>query len=85
MPKNVKGVPLGVFEHSFFCKVEKNEGGPFRAIKKNCEKFSTQRYNAQKNFWSRAELEPTSFCLADLKKSEAEEATLVWQLAEPSL
>ena len=39
-----------------------------------------------KKFWSWAELESTSFCLADLKKIleklEAEEATLVWQLVE---
>ena len=70
MPKNVKEDPLGVFEHPFFCKIEKNEGGPFGDIKKICEKKS---YKAEKtctkNFWSRAGLEPTSFCLADLKKA----------------
>ena len=27
VPKNVEGGPLGVFEHPFFCKIEKNEGG----------------------------------------------------------
>ena len=33
VPKNVKGGPLGVFEHPFFCKIEKIEGrGPFRDI-----------------------------------------------------
>ena len=62
--------PLGVFEHPFFCKIEKNEGRPFGDIKKICEKKS---HNAEetwhKNFWSWAGLEPTSFCLADLKKA----------------
>ena len=38
VPKNVKGGTLGVFEHSFFCKIEKNEWGPFGDIKKNLRK-----------------------------------------------
>ena len=29
---------LGVFEHPFFCKIEKNEGGTFGDNKKICEK-----------------------------------------------
>ena len=32
--------PLRVFEHPFFCKIEKNEGGLFGVIKKICEKKS---------------------------------------------
>ena len=47
----------------------KNEGGPFGDIQKFCEKTShkAKKKPAQKN-WSRAGLEPISFCLADLKK-----------------
>ena len=57
------------------------KGRPVGIIKKICKKVSQSRKKpAQKSFWSRAGLEPTSFCLADLKKPEAEEATLVWQL-----
>ena len=47
---------------------------------KNCEKS----HKAEKKFRSRAKLEPTSFYLAALKKSEAE-AALVWPLMEASL
>ena len=32
VPKNVKGGPLGVFEHPFFCKIETNEGGPLGTL-----------------------------------------------------
>ena len=42
VPKNVKGGPLEVFEHPFFCKIEKNEGGPFGDIEKICEKKVSQ-------------------------------------------
>ena len=42
VPKNVKESPLGVFEHPFVCKIEKNEGGPFGDIKKMCEKGLTK-------------------------------------------
>ena len=50
VPKNVKGGPLGVFEHPFFCKIENNEGGSFGDIKKICEKRLTRpKYPAQKN------------------------------------
>ena len=42
VPKNVKGGPLGVFEHPSFCKIEKNEGGPFGDIEKICEKKVTK-------------------------------------------
>ena len=69
VPKNVKGGSLGVFENPFFCKIEKIEEGPFGDIKKDCEKKSHKaEITCTKNFWSRAGLEPTSFCLADLKK-----------------
>ena len=40
VPKNVKEGPLEVFEHPFFCKIEKNEGGPFGDMEKICEKKS---------------------------------------------
>ena len=39
VPKNVKKEgSLEVFEHPFFCRIEKNEGGPFADIEKICEK-----------------------------------------------
>ena len=40
VPKNVKGGLLEVFEHPFFCKIDKNEGGPFGDIKKIAKKVS---------------------------------------------
>ena len=46
---------------------KKMKGGIFGDMKKNCEKKSQSRNNMHKKFWSRARLEPTSFCLADLK------------------
>ena len=42
MPKNVKGDPLGVFEHPFICIIEKNEGGSFGDIKKIAKKSLTK-------------------------------------------
>ena len=51
MPKNVKGGPLGVFEHTFFCKIEKNEGDPLETLKKFAKKESPSRKKpAQKIF-----------------------------------
>ena len=38
--KNVKEGPLKVSGHPFFCKIGKNEGGPFGDIKKICGKKS---------------------------------------------
>ena len=53
-------------------------------LKKFAKKSLTDpKLPAQENFWSWARL-----CLADLKKSsksQAEEATLVWQLVKASL
>ena len=40
VPKNVKGGPLGVFEHPFFCKIEKNDGDSLET-KKVCKKSLT--------------------------------------------
>ena len=65
------------------------KGGPFGYIKKICEKKSHKAEKAcTKNFWPWVELElilllgrPQKI----LKKLEAEEATLVWQLVEASL
>ena len=61
---------LGVFEHPFFGKMGKNEGGPSGDIKKICEKKSHKAENkpAQKNLVM-AGLEPMSFCLSDLEKA----------------
>ena len=42
VPKNVKGGPLGVFEHPLFCKIETNEGGPFADIKKSANRRLTK-------------------------------------------
>ena len=38
VPKNVKGGPLGVFQHPFFCKIEKKLKGTLWRHLKNCEK-----------------------------------------------
>ena len=51
MPKNVKGRHLGVFEQPLFCKIEKNEGGPFGDIKNFAKKVSQcRKKHAQKMF-----------------------------------
>ena len=51
VPKNVKEGPLEVFEHPFFCKIEKNEGGnPFKTFKKFAKKISQSRKNLHKKF-----------------------------------
>ena len=72
---------LSNFWSSVIRIVPKNvKGGPFGDLRKSL-KFEI---TCTKKFWPRAGLEPTSFCLADLKKSEAEEATIVWQLVEAS-
>ena len=56
---------VGVFEHPFFCK-----GDPLETLGKLCEKRSQKaEKNPHKKFWSRAGLEPMSFCLTDLKKA----------------
>ena len=76
---------MGVFEHPCFCKIGKNEGGPLETFKKFAKKSLTKpKKPAQKNFGHGRDSNP-SFCLADLKKLEAEEAQLVWQLVEASL
>ena len=77
MPKNVKGGPLGVFEHPFFCKTEKNEGGPFRHIS---EKKSQSQNILHKKFSGKGRdpnTRPSAWQTSKiLKISEAEEATL---------
>ena len=52
MPKNVKGGPLGVFEHPFFCKIEKKmKGDPLETFKKIAKKSLTKpKKPAQKIF-----------------------------------
>ena len=52
VPKNVKECPLEVFEHPFFCKIEKMKGEPLETLKKFAKKVSQSRKNpAQKIFW----------------------------------
>ena len=65
--ENCKRGPLGVFEHPFFCKIGKNEGGPFGD--NNQKSLTMPKKNQHKNFLVMLGLEPTSFCLADLKKA----------------
>ena len=47
VPKNLKRDPLGVFEHPFFCKIEKNEEGilwrHLKKLRKNSHKAETSR------------------------------------------
>ena len=40
VPKHVKGGPLGLFEHSFFCKKEKVKGDLLETMKKFAKKLS---------------------------------------------
>ena len=67
--ENVKKGVLGVFEHPFFCKIEKNEGDPLETLKKFAKKSHKAEKTCTKHFWSRAGLERTFFCWADLKKT----------------
>ena len=63
-------------------------GDPFETLKNSEKNYHKAEITCTKNFCSRARLESTYFCLADLKKSsksEAEETTLVWQLVKASL
>ena len=56
VPKNVKGGSLGVFEHQFFCKIEKNEGALWRHLKNLRKKSHEAEKPAQKNLamgWTR--------------------------------
>ena len=50
VPKNVKRGPLVVFEHPFFCKIEKNEGGPFGDFKKIAKKVLQCRKKPAQKF-----------------------------------
>ena len=72
VPKNLKGGLLGFFEHPFFCKMKKIEEGPFGRThwKKLRKKSPKAEITCTTKLWSRARLEPTYFCLADLKKSQ---------------
>ena len=89
MAKNVKG---GLWEflniHSL-AKWKKLKGGPFGDIKKICEKKSHKAEITSTKNLLKGETQ-THVLLLDrpqklLKKSEAEEVTLVWQLVEASL
>ena len=70
MPKNVKGRPLGLFEHPFFWKIEKIERETLWRYLKNLRKSHKAEITYTKKFWSSAGLEPTSFGLADLKTAQ---------------
>ena len=67
VPKNVKEGPLGVFEHPFFCKIEKMKGDPLETFKKFAKSLTKPKNLPKKISWLSAGLEPTSFCLADIK------------------
>ena len=70
VPKNVEGGPWGVFEHPlFFQNRKKVKGDPMETLKKLLKKVSQSPNTMHKKNWSSGRLEPTSFCLADLKKS----------------
>ena len=60
---------LGLFEHPICCETKKMKKGPFGDNKKLAKKVSQSQNNLHKKIWSRKGFEPTSFCLADLKKS----------------
>ena len=68
--ENCKRGHFEIFLTSILLQNTKNERGHFGDIERICEKkVSQSRNDIHKKFWSRARLEPTSFCLADLKKS----------------
>ena len=68
VPKNLKEVTLWDFlTFVMLQNTKKMKGGISGDMKKNCEKKSQSRNTMHKKFWSRARLEPTSFCLEDLK------------------
>ena len=58
VPKNVKGGPLGVFKHPFFCKIEKNEGGLFEYIKKIREKSHKAEITCTKKIGQERDWDP---------------------------
>ena len=66
--KSEKGTFWDFLTFVLLQNIEKMKGGIFGDMKKNCEKKSQSRNNMHKKFWSKARLEPTSVCLADLKK-----------------
>ena len=77
MPKNVKGGPFGVFEHPFFCKMEKNEGGTCGDIKTICEKKSHKaEITCTKKIRHGRDSNP-SFCLADLKNPQKKQKNYI--------
>ena len=47
VPKNVKGGPLGFFEHPFCCKILKIDGGTIRKFREKNQKFE-QSHSAEK-------------------------------------
>ena len=65
--KSERRDPLGFFNIRSVAKYQKRKGGIFGDMKKIAKKKSHSRNNMHKKFWSKARLEPTSFCLADLK------------------
>ena len=62
--------PLEVFEHPFFYKIEKNEGGPFEDIKKIREKSLTmpKKTCTKKFFGHRRDSNPRPFAWQTSKK-----------------
>ena len=89
VPKNVKGRggALGVFEHPVFRKIEnKLKGDPLETFEKFAKKSVTKpKSPAQKIFGQGRDSKPRWQTSKILRKSEAEEAILVWQLMEASL
>ena len=68
VPKNLEeGTIWNFLTFVLLQNTKKMMGGIFGDMKKNCEKKSQSRNNMHKKFWLWARLEPTSFCLADLK------------------
>ena len=61
---------------------EKCKGGAFGDIEKKSHKAEI---TCTKKFWSRAGLEPTSFCLADLKKPSASRSSVAVSLSASQL
>ena len=79
---------MGVFEHPFFCKIKKIEGGPFGDIEKFRRKKSHKaEITCTKNFGhgQDSNQRPSAWQTSKILINLYAQLTLVWQLKEASL
>ena len=69
MPKNVEGGPWGVFEHPFFCKIEKKvKRGPMETLKKLRKKSDKAETTCTKKFGQGRDSKPRPSAWQSSKK-----------------